>query len=57
MVHGVDQLRLRDVQLVIAAVDEDPLGVKKRAHGSIAEHGRLLQAFDEVLGHSLKDTR
>ena len=57
MVDGADQLGLRQVEFVIAAVDEDALGVKKRAHGSVAEHGRLLQAFDKVLRHLIENTR
>src|ERR1700682_2481460 len=57
VVDAADQLRLRQVQLVIAAVDEDPLGIEKRSHSSIAEHGRKLQTFNEVLGHLLENTR
>jgi hypothetical protein len=57
VVHGADQLRLRQVQLVIAAVDENALGIEKRPHGSVTEHGRLLQTFNKVLWHLLENTR
>jgi len=55
--HCADQFRLRQVELVIAAVDEDALGIEKRPHGSIAEHRRLLQAFNKVLRHLFENTR
>ena len=42
VVDGADELRLRQVQLVVAAVDEDAPGIEKRPHGSITEHGSLL---------------
>ena len=57
VVDVADQLRLRQVQLVIAAVDEDALGIEQRPHGSIAEHRRLLQTFQKILRHLLEDTR
>src|ERR1039458_1862506 len=57
VVDGADQLRLRQVQFVIAAVNEDAFGIEKRPHGSVAEHGRMLQTFNKVLCHLLEDTR
>src|ERR1700687_1520052 len=56
VVDTADQLRLRQVQLVIAAVDEDTLGIEKRAHGSIAEHRGMLQTFNKVLWHLFENT-
>jgi prevent-host-death family protein len=57
MMNAANQLWLRQVQLVIAAVDEDALGVEERSHGSVTEHGRLFQAVKKVLRHCLEDTR
>ena len=31
-----DEIGLRDVQFVVAAVDEDTLGVQQCAHGAVA---------------------
>ena len=31
-----DQVRLREVELVVAAVDENALGIQQCAHGAIA---------------------
>ncbi len=39
LVNGEDQVGIRQVQLVIAAVDEDTARIKDRAHGAISEHG------------------
>ena len=36
LVDVADEIRLHDVQFVVAAVDEDPLGVQQSAHGAIA---------------------
>ncbi len=36
LVDVADEIRLYDVQFVVAAVDEDPLGVQQGAHGAIA---------------------
>ena len=47
--NAADEFRLRQVQLVIAAVDEDPLGVQQRAHGAVAQQRPAL--------HSLKKNR
>ena len=37
-----DQVRLREVQLVVTTVDEDALGIQKRAHGAVAKHRTTL---------------
>ena len=37
MMQVADQVRLREVQLVIAAVDENPFGVQQRAHSAVAQ--------------------
>ena len=57
VVDRANQLRLRKVQLVIAAVDENPLGIEQRPHGPIAEHRRLFQTFNQVLRHLFENTR
>jgi hypothetical protein len=46
------QVRLRQVQLVIAAVDEHPLRIKNRAHGSVAQQGGISKALKKLAGHS-----
>ena len=44
MVNPANQVRLRNIQFVIAAVYEDALRIKQRAHGTIAEYRCNLQA-------------
>ena len=56
MVNAANQLRLRQVQLVIAPVDKNAFGVEKRPHGSVAKHGRLFQPFLKVSSHLLENT-
>src|SRR5581483_7808877 len=46
-----DEVRLRKVQLVVAAIDEDASGIEQRAHGAVAQDRTLLQERDEVGGH------
>src|ERR1019366_644588 len=36
LVDPADQVGLRQVELVVAAVDEDTLGIQQRAHGAVA---------------------
>ena len=55
-VDAADQFRLREVQLVIASIDEHALGIEQRAHGAIAQHGRLLQALDQIPSHRFENT-
>jgi len=38
---------LREIHLVVAAVDVDPLGVEHRAHGAVRHHHALLNLVDE----------
>ena len=51
VMHGANEFRLGNVQLVIAPVDENALGVEQGSHGPVAEHWPLLQAFTKVLRH------
>ena len=44
MMQVADEVGLRDVQLVIAAIDEDALGVKQGPGGAVAQDRGLLQA-------------
>ena len=39
LMDGKDQIRIGQVEFVVAAVDEDAAGVKHRAHGAVCEHG------------------
>ena len=57
VVNSANQVRLRQIQLVIATVDEDPFAIEKRPHGAITEQGRLLQTGKEVVSHSFENTR
>ncbi len=36
LMDAADEIGLRDIQLVVAAVDEDTLGVQQGAHGAVA---------------------
>ena len=40
-VNRQDQARVGEVQLVVAAVDEDAAGVERSAHGAVNEHGAV----------------
>ena len=50
MVNAANQVGLRNIQFVIAAVDEDALGIEQRAHGAIAEHGRRFNRSRKLCG-------
>ena len=43
VMQPADKIRLRNVEFVIAAVDEDALFVQQGAHGAVAEHRGSLQ--------------
>jgi hypothetical protein len=51
VMNGANQIGLREIQFVVAAVDEDALGVKQRSHRAIAENGRLLDPCKKVVCH------
>ena len=51
-VDGEDQRGVGEVQLVVAAVDEDAARVEDGAHGAIGEHGAVGEDLGE-LGHSV----
>jgi hypothetical protein len=44
MMEIADEVGLRNVQLVIAAIDEDSLGIKQGAGRTVAEDGGLFQS-------------
>src|SRR5262249_43780192 len=50
LMNVADQVRLGNVQLVIALVDEDALGIQKCTHGAVAEDGTLFESGEKV-GH------
>src|SRR5437879_1107561 len=56
MVNATYKVWLRDVQFVIAAIDENTLGVKPCAHSSVAKNGGRLQAGDQISGHDIENT-
>ena len=56
VVYGANQLGLRNVELVITAVDENAFGVEQCSHGSVAKHGATQQAFPKVLTHLHENT-
>jgi hypothetical protein len=45
MVNPTNKFGLGQVELVITAINEDTLGVKKSAHGAIAENRRLFKTL------------
>ena len=52
LMHAKDQIGVRQVQLVIAAVDEDAARVEHRAHGAIGKHGAVGKKLGKA-GHSV----
>ena len=52
LVNGEDQVGVRQVQLVITAVDENTARIEDRAHGAISEHGAAGKDIGK-LSHSL----
>ncbi len=42
LMYAADEVGLRDVQFVIAAVDENTLGIQQCTHGAIAQHSAFL---------------
>ena len=44
---GADDLRLREVEFVIAAVDEDTFGIEQGAHGTVTQKGPTAQPFQK----------
>ena len=52
LVNGEDQAGIGEVQLVVAAVDEDAAGVEHGAHGAVGEHGAAGEDVGK-LRHSL----
>ena len=52
LVNGKDQVGVRKIQLVIAAIDEDAAGVENGSHGAIGEDRTVGEDVGE-LGHSV----
>ncbi len=52
-VHLGDQIRLREVQLVEAAVEEDALGVQHRPHRAVTDEHALFEGVEEPLHRNL----
>ena len=52
LVNGQNQAGIGEVQLVVAAVDEDAAGIKDCAHGAVGEHGAAGEDVGK-LRHSL----
>ena len=57
MMDSTNQVGLRAVKLVVASVDENPFGVQKGAHGTVAQDRAPLQAFYKVSRHSQQEYR
>ena len=51
-----NQVGLGEIQFVIAAVDEDALGIQQSTHGTITEDGRFLQPGKEITRHTHENT-
>ena len=56
VMNPANHVRLRDIQLVIAPIDENSLGVQQRPHRSVAQHGGALQSFFKILRHRYQNT-
>lgn len=56
MVQTTNEVGLRNIQLVVATVDENAFAIQKRACGPIAKHGSGLQAFGEITRHTIENT-
>src|SRR5579863_2389129 len=54
VVDGANQFGLGEIQFVVAAIDKNALRVKQRAHGAVAEHGRLFDSGTKISGHSIR---
>jgi len=50
-VHAGDQARLREVQFIEAAIEEDALGVQQGAHRAVADEHAFGQSFEEGAAH------
>ena len=57
MVDAPNQVRLREIQLVVAAIDKDPLAVEQGSHCAVAQDGRLFHPRQEVSSHCIQNTR
>src|SRR5882724_6157295 len=54
---AANQVRLREVQLVVATVNEDALGIEDCAHSAVTEEGGIFKASKKVGTHSNQNTR
>jgi hypothetical protein len=57
VMDAADEVGLGQVQLVVAAVDEDALAIQQCAHRAIAEHGTVLQPGNQINGHYVENTK
>ena len=48
LVNREDEVGVREVQFVVAAIDEDTAGVEHRAHGAIGEHGAMWRRYRQT---------
>ena len=51
LMHGVNHLGLRQVELVVGTVDKDSVRVEQGSHGAVTEHRRLAEPRKKVRGH------
>ena len=51
LVNAAYQLRLREIQFVVASVDEDAASVQAGAHGPVAEHTTRPEDLPEPIRH------
>jgi hypothetical protein len=51
VVDAANQLGLRQIQLIVGAVDKDASGVEQGPHGTIAENRGLLDSGEKVSRH------
>src|SRR5882762_9526007 len=54
---AANQVRLREVQLVVATINEDALGIEDCAHSAVTEEGGIFKTSKKVSTHSNQNTR
>src|SRR5579885_366750 len=56
VMNAADQVRLREVQFVIRAVDENSFLVQQCAHGAVTQHWGLFYAGKKIARHVVENT-
>src|SRR5208337_3452205 len=51
VVDAADEIGLREIQLIVAAIDEDAVGIEQRPHRAVAKSGGLPDSCKKVTWH------